>query len=260
MASRTEIVRQKIATPERPDSIPDVRQHRLTGEDAPIGASIALGVLGAAFALVAGLSVDTPGVHFVDTKRWLQMESEEVKLAPAEPAVEAAPQLRQDASLHTVERQDRLVKSPAERAALAEPQHVSAPTRSAPPELIECPRAFEISFPFGSSHLESRKSGVVLKKLADWVVKHNGAIVSVEGRVDPTGNERRNVFLSLRRARTVAEQLSAAGLDERRMVVRVAGPNQSGAASQTPSRERRVMLNIEGVSNCRPGGVAMGQE
>jgi outer membrane protein OmpA-like peptidoglycan-associated protein len=226
---------------------PALKQRRLVGEHASIWPSLMLACLGAAFSIAALASFDPPERATLLEQRWFRFaDGVAAQAAPgASTEVVAAPTPQPQEWFAA--RMDILDGESTTRSE-------APPISQAALETIECPRGLAIPFAFGSAHLDRRRSSARLKTFADWASKRAGALLLVEGRIDPTGNERRNVILSFRRAKAVAAELSALGVAERQILVRAGRGNESDVSSGPSSRGRSVALSAEGVSGCRKDG------
>jgi outer membrane protein OmpA-like peptidoglycan-associated protein len=86
-----------------------------------------------------------------------------------------------------------------------------------------------------------------LNAVALVLQKYNRTIVDVNGHTDSTGGEQYNYDLSQRRASSVAQYLSAQGVDGRRFAVNGFGPSQPVASNATPegrAQNRRVEIYL----------------
>ena len=69
--------------------------------------------------------------------------------------------------------------------------------------------------------------------LADLLIKHPGAKVSIESFTDNTGSDEANKYLSKRRAEVVKKQLVLCGIDSKRIEVVARGEEKPIASNQT---------------------------
>jgi outer membrane protein OmpA-like peptidoglycan-associated protein len=86
-----------------------------------------------------------------------------------------------------------------------------------------------------------------LNAVALVLQKYNRTIFDVNGHTDSTGGEQYNYDLSQRRAGSVAQYLSAQGVDGRRFAVNGFGPSQPVASNGTPegrAQNRRVEIYL----------------
>ena len=81
--------------------------------------------------------------------------------------------------------------------------------------------------------------------------KFNRTFVDINGHTDSTGSVQYNMDLSQRRASSVAQYLSAQGVDSRRFAVNGFGPSQPVGSNDTESGRalnRRVEIYLTPVS------------
>jgi outer membrane protein OmpA-like peptidoglycan-associated protein len=87
----------------------------------------------------------------------------------------------------------------------------------------------------------------VLNSVALVLKKYNQTLVDVFGHTDSTGSDQHNFDLSQRRALSVANYLSAQGVDSRRFSVTGFGesrPIASNATAQGRAQNRRVEIQL----------------
>ncbi|MDF9779113.1 OmpA family protein [Pseudomonas baetica] len=107
----------------------------------------------------------------------------------------------------------------------------------------------DIAFATGSADLESA-SFRGLKSVADSVRAQPGIRVEVTGHTDATGGQKLNQLLSLSRAQSVAQFLSASGVDGQAIAVRGVGAAMPVASNDTPAgraKNRRVEIQIRQI-------------
>lgn len=86
-----------------------------------------------------------------------------------------------------------------------------------------------------------------LNNLASSFRQYNQNSIEIVGHTDSTGSHAHNMNLSQRRAQSVANYLSAQGVDASRMSTRGAGPDQPVASNATAdgrARNRRVEVTL----------------
>ncbi|MCX7304546.1 MAG: OmpA family protein [Hyphomicrobiales bacterium] len=93
------------------------------------------------------------------------------------------------------------------------------------------------------------KSGFfpVLNSVAKVLIRYRQTVVDVYGFTDSTGSEQHNLDLSQRRAMSVANYLSAQGVDSRRFAVTGFGkarPIASNATAEGRAQNRRVEIQL----------------
>jgi len=88
-----------------------------------------------------------------------------------------------------------------------------------------------------------------IARLRDWLGHHADARLLVEGHADSRGSEAHNLVLSFARAKSVASFLAGNGIPAGRMTVRAAGAAE--AAANIDTRDRRVVVSIEGLTACK---------
>ncbi|MGE8065208.1 OmpA family protein [Pseudomonas sp. NPDC089569] len=107
----------------------------------------------------------------------------------------------------------------------------------------------DIAFATGSAELEST-SFRGLKSVADAVKSQPNIRVDITGHSDATGSRTLNQLLSLSRAQSVAQFLSASGVDGRAIAVRGVGSAMPVARNDTPAgraQNRRVEIQIRQI-------------
>lgn len=120
-------------------------------------------------------------------------------------------------------------------------------TRPVQPE-----QKFEIQFAVGSARPPKSFDGRTLGNLLKSISECRAQQVLVEGHSDHIGGERRNLQLSWRRARAIANILTAAGVDRNQLVVRAFGQYAPKIGAPLKGRiQRRVEVRI---SDCRSAG------
>jgi len=74
----------------------------------------------------------------------------------------------------------------------------------------------DIHFDYNESTIRSQ-DGEVLKANADWLTKHPGSRVQIEGHCDDRGSEEYNIALGARRAQAAKDYLATLGVSGERM-------------------------------------------
>ena len=118
----------------------------------------------------------------------------------------------------------------------------------------DCLPAMDILFPHGSAKFDLAALDRNIPLLRRLVDSHPGAPITIEGHADATGDERKNLLLSHRRARAVEERLADVGLSPERLHVVAAGSEGArephAATEQVMAKDRRASITIEGVRAC----------
>lgn len=107
----------------------------------------------------------------------------------------------------------------------------------------------DIAFATGSADLESA-SFRGLKSVADAVKTLPNIRVEITGHTDSTGGQTLNQLLSYSRAQSVAQFLSASGVDGQAIAVRGVGSAMPAASNSTPvgrAQNRRVEIQIRQI-------------
>ncbi|HSN73032.1 MAG TPA: OmpA family protein [Steroidobacteraceae bacterium] len=107
-----------------------------------------------------------------------------------------------------------------------------------------------ITFATDSADLKSQFYAV-LNGVAQVLDEYESTVVEVAGHTDSTGSEAYNQRLSERRAQSVADYLSARGIQPTRLLTVGAGENYPVATNETPAgrqQNRRVELTIVPVT------------
>jgi len=155
--------------------------------------------------------------------------------------------------------------SPAETAAPAPwPTPVTATTISPPtpvavPErqtAAECFRPLSIPFERNSSRPAPNDMRKALAVLRQFLSRHRGATVLVEGHSDASGNEDLNVLLSYSRAKTIAGQIKNAGIPAQQISIRAAGSGEALGGSRMLASDRSAIVRIAGGDDCQAPGTA----
>ena len=120
-------------------------------------------------------------------------------------------------------------------------------------EREDCPPAMLIAFKRGGVQPvitdADRRS---LERLREWLNRHPGEKLTVEGHADTKGSERYNLLLSYRRAKKVVGILDQAGVPERQIAILAAGETSPIEGIPADSEDnRRVILQVKGIENCR---------
>ncbi len=139
---------------------------------------------------------------------------------------------------------------PFAAAPAAAPAAVPAPAPEPPPP-APCLPVVSIPFQLNSARLKVADLDAKTVPLRDWLLAHQGAIISVEGHADATGPEAYNVLLSYKRAETVAAWLINSGAPAAQIATRAAGVSPPVHWTTEMQSNRQVILQIEGVEACR---------
>jgi outer membrane protein OmpA-like peptidoglycan-associated protein len=151
-----------------------------------------------------------------------------------------------------------------EREPAPPPTIIKVPAPPPPPTIIKVPAkpvpppcfdpvtlmfATGKSVPLNKTAAERALLQADIARLKDWLGKHADAKVLIEGYADRLGTEAQNLVLSFARAKSVSSLLASNGISAGRMTVRAAGAAE--AAANVDPRDRRVVVNIEGVTACK---------
>lgn len=137
---------------------------------------------------------------------------------------------------------------PAPPLAAPEPAPVAAPAVLD----ARCPPRWTVRFGRGA-WATPVGLGDRLARLPAYLAEHPSATVLVLGYADPSGSDRDNEDLSLRRAAAVAASLQRLGVLPARMTVRGIGALTALEGElPTPDAMRRVAVRVRGVAPC-PG-------
>jgi outer membrane protein OmpA-like peptidoglycan-associated protein len=132
--------------------------------------------------------------------------------------------------------------APAAAVVTAEP----APVSAAP---ADCLPLFDATFEYGQS--APRFDPEAARRAAEWLMKHPGVTLAIDGHADAQGSTSANLALSHLRAARVGNALAAAGLPRERFTVRA-----FGAYAPLPGRaendagNRRVSFEVIGAAAC----------
>jgi outer membrane protein OmpA-like peptidoglycan-associated protein len=148
---------------------------------------------------------------------------------------------------------------------------VPVPTPAPPPTIIEVPAPAApppcfnpVTLLFApDSTVPPAGTSAGIARLRDWLDQHGDARLLVEGHADSRGREGHNLTLSFARAKSVASTLARNGIPAGRITVRAAGAAEAAAnrewvtsvghkrISGIDSRDRRVVVGIEGLAACK---------
>lgn len=177
---------------------------------------------------------------------------------PAEtPAMASASKEPEDARPKPDPPPGTLVGSPASPGDLREATP-AAPTASpaaidSPSKREDCPPAIAIPFEHGGAlPVIAGDTEKRLARLREWLERHPGDKLIVEGHTDTGGSERYNLLLSYRRAKTIVGFLNRAGVPERQITILAAGESSPIEDMPADSKaNRRVILQVKGIESCR---------
>lgn len=229
-------------------------QYRVIGEDAPASLATGLALLGAMFAIAAASSVPPELLeqNIAQTRATKQTRATQYASDAPPPAIVEQPSESPAppvsvAAIEEPERRDDTKNS------LTDERKASSAERKASNE-TSCHPVISIAFARGSARPIPAGVETSVNALAQWMTQHKDAVLSVEGHADSTGSERHNVLLSFWRAKAVIAWLASLGVVERQMVARAVGTSEPKGLPKDGTSNRRVLLQIEGVGNCREGG------
>jgi outer membrane protein OmpA-like peptidoglycan-associated protein len=130
-------------------------------------------------------------------------------------------------------------------------------------ESLTVSMASDVLFTSGSASLYPGGSEK-LRNFAAVLNRYPRTLVHITGHTDSRGSEESNLDLSLRRAQSVASELTAAGVSQTRLSTRGLGESQPIATNDTPegrAQNRRVDINVvpdEGLRHEESGAVPAG--
>lgn len=173
---------------------------------------------------------------------------------PAEtPAMATASERRQDTGSESRPPPAYVPAGPGDtrETAMAEQTTPAATERTLEREV--CPPAITIAFKRGGVQpVIADDAQRYLERLREWLNRHPREKLTVEGHADTKGSERYNLLLSYRRAKAVAGFLDQAGVPERQITILAAGETNPIEGIPSDSEDnRRVILQIKGIENCR---------
>jgi outer membrane protein OmpA-like peptidoglycan-associated protein len=131
-------------------------------------------------------------------------------------------------------------------AVVASAAPASAVVTSAP---ADCLPLFDATFEYGQS--VPRFDPEAARRAAEWLTRHPGVTLAIDGHADAQGSTSANLALSHQRAARVGNALVAAGLPRERFTVRA-----FGAYAPLPGRaendagNRRVSFEVIGAAAC----------
>lgn len=145
------------------------------------------------------------------------------------------------------------VAEPAPQAILPQPTPDLMPPQAAIAELADLGQ--RIYFAYKRAEL-SAESQALLDRLAAILMRHPALQVELRGHADSRGSALYNLYLSLRRAEVVKDQLLAAGVSPRQIRLQAMGEGIPAVRADTPeayARNRRVeILPLLGESAAAP--------
>lgn len=114
---------------------------------------------------------------------------------------------------------------------------------------VPCAPLFSATFDTGGIRPRESDLGAKAKRLGEWLARHPGLVVSVEGYTDASGSEELNLLISHRRAKAIARRMIEAGVGKDRLVTRAMGETEPLGVDL--EERRRVVLRIDGMPTCR---------
>lgn len=136
-----------------------------------------------------------------------------------------------------------------ERALAREQQQQTIEIQRLQDETLRVSLSSEASFDFDSADLKSAFYPA-LNKLSGALTRYDKTVLHIIGHTDNIGDEQYNLDLSWQRASNVARFLTAAGVDQRRLIIRGMGesqPRHSNATASSRRLNRRVEIYIKPV-------------
>jgi OOP family OmpA-OmpF porin len=133
------------------------------------------------------------------------------------------------------------VPCPPRVAVVAEPPPPVAPAAPPPPTAIE----ETVNFDFDRSEIRPEFTGT-LNQVAEQLQQQPEADVFLVGHADAIGDPQYNIGLGERRAESVAEYLTARGVEPDRLVLQTRGEAEPIATNETPegrAQNRRVEIS-----------------
>lgn len=242
------MARGSEGAPERFDQIREhelsreaLEQYRVIGEDAPAWLATGLALLGTMFAIAAASSAPP---------ELLEQHVAQTRATEQASTTQYAPDAPPPASVAAIEEPERRDET---KNSLTDEREASSAERKAS---NETPCRPVISIPFARGSARPIPAGVEksVDALAQWMTQHKDAVLSVEGHTNSTGSEQHNVLLSFWRAKAVIAWLTSLGVVEQQMVARAVGASEPKGLPKDGTSNRRVLLQVEGVENCREVG------
>lgn len=129
-----------------------------------------------------------------------------------------------------------------EMAPVAKPAPQAAPAPAAQPApAAAIPPAAKIFFEVGKNDLPN-DAGDTLKPVLEYLKANSASKATISGYHDPSGDKAQNEELAKNRAKALRAALTAAGIDEARIVMQ---KPQETAGSGDPAEARRVEVGIQ---------------